>query len=392
MTSTHGSGTQTAMDRTGFVRRFSRTERTGHWLNASAFLGLLVTGLVLYVPALSDAVGRRPLVKAMHLYIAIGWGLALLVVVLAGDRRALRQTRRELERFDLDDVRWLAGWPAPQGRFNAGQKVHAVAQAAIAVLFAFSGVLLWLGERNTTLRLDGTIVLHDVLTYVATILVVGHLYLALISPHTRPALRGMIRGTVRESWARAQHPKWIGDVNSSGASTPVAGAWPRPGVRRFLIAAALLSVSIGAYASLRPSGSAPASARTVPFSPAASLPPAIARGTVLANHAQALDQAGHLAAALPLFAQATTLLPGIADIRILYGWALARSGRSGAALRELAHAVRLDPSLPAARLYLGDVLERTGHPAQARIQLRRAIALDPGGPTAAQAGQLLVAR
>lgn len=192
---------------------------------------------MLYVPALSDAVGRRPLVKAMHLCIAIGWGLALLVVVLAGDRRALRQTRRELERFDLDDVRWLGGWPAPQGRFNAGQKVHAVAQAAIAVLFAFSGVLLWLGERNTTLRLDGTIVLHDALTYVATILVVGHLYLALIAPHTRPALRGMIRGTVRESWARTQHPKWIGDVNSlaeHAGCRSLAEAWcaPLPDRRR----------------------------------------------------------------------------------------------------------------------------------------------------------------
>lgn len=277
------------------------------------------------------------------------------------------------------------------GRFNAGQKVHAVARAAIAVLFAFSGVLLWLGERNTTLRLDGTIVLHDALTYVATILVVGHLYLALIAPHTRPALRGMIRGTVRASWARAQHPKWLGDVNSSGASTPVGGAWPRPGVRRFLIAAVLLSVSIGAYAALRPSGSAPASAsaRTVPFAPAASLPPAIARGTVLANHAQALDQAGHLAAALPLFAQATRLLPGIADIRMLYGWALARSGRSAEALRELAHAVRLDPSLPAAHLYVGVVLGRTGRPAQARAELQHAVKLDPGGPTAASARQLL---
>ncbi len=149
------------MAETRLVRRFSRTERAGHWVNASAFFGLLGSGLVLYVPALLDAVGRRPLVKAIHLYIAIGWGLALLVVVLAGDRRALGETRRELECFDLDDVRWLTGWPAPQARFNAGQKIHAIAQAAIAVLFAFSGVLLWLGERDTTLRFAGTIVLHD---------------------------------------------------------------------------------------------------------------------------------------------------------------------------------------------------------------------------------------
>ncbi len=258
------------------------------------------------------------------------------------------------------------------------------------MLFAFSGALLWLGERNTTLRFAGTIVLHDALTYLAVILVAGHLYLGLIAPRTRPALRGMIRGTVRESWAREQHSKWIADPNPV-ATTPVAGAWPRPGCR-FVIAALVLTVSIGAYAAVRPSGSAPASPRAARFAPAASLPSAIARGTALADRALALDQGGHLAAALPLFAQATSLLPGIADIRTFHGWALARAGRSAEALRELQQAVRLDPSLPAARLYLGDVLERTGRPAQARIQLRRAIALDPGGPTAAQAGQLLAAR
>ncbi|MGI8414152.1 MAG: cytochrome b/b6 domain-containing protein [Solirubrobacteraceae bacterium] len=379
------------MAETRLVRRFSRTERAGHWVNASAFFGLLGSGLVLYLPALSDAVGRRPLVKAIHLYIAIGWALALLVVVLAGDRRALGETRRELERLDLDDVRWLTGWPAPQGRFNAGQKIHAIAQAAFAVLFAFSGALLWLGERNTTLRFAGTIVLHDGLTLLATTLVAGHLYFALIAPRTRPALRSMIRGTVRESWAREQHPKWLEDASSPGTRTTVAGGWPRPGVRRFLVVAVLLTMSIGAYAALRPSGSAPASARAAPFAPGASLPPAIARGTALADHALALDQAGHLAAALPLFAQATGVLPGIADIRTLYGWALARSGRSREALRELQQAVRLDSSLPAARLYLGVVLARRGLRARARTQLQRAVALDPAGPTAARARQLLAA-
>ena len=36
-----------------FVRRFSRTERTLHWVNAAGFLLLLATGLILYLPRLS---------------------------------------------------------------------------------------------------------------------------------------------------------------------------------------------------------------------------------------------------------------------------------------------------------------------------------------------------
>ena len=40
--------------------------------------------------------------------------------------------------------------------------------------------------------------LHDGLMYVSLILLVGHLYLALIHPATRHALRGMTLGTVDE--------------------------------------------------------------------------------------------------------------------------------------------------------------------------------------------------
>ncbi len=386
MTRTPGWATPTGMAETAYVRRFSRTERAVHWVNAPAFFWLLASGLVLYVPALSDAVGRRELVKAFHLYLAIGWVAALLVVYFMGDRRGLRETRREIERLDVDDVRWLGGWSAPQGRFNAGQKVHAIAQAAFALLFVISGALLWLGERNTTLRFSGTIVLHDWLTYAATILVAGHLYLSLLAPSTRPSLRGMLRGTVRASWAREHHPKWAG-----GAATAHQEVrWPRPGVRRFLVGVAVLVLAVGSYAAVRPqpAARATATATAIPFAPAP-VPPAIARGDALAQRAFALDQGGNPAAALPVYAQAVGVLPGVADIRAFYGWALARTGHSVSAGRQLRVAVRLAPSLPAARLYLGAVLKRAGQRAAARVQLKRAIALDPGGPTGAAARQML---
>jgi formate dehydrogenase subunit gamma len=357
---------------TAYVRRFSRTERAVHWVNAPAFFLLLASGLVLYVPALSDAVGRRGLIKAIHLYVAIGWVAALLVVCLAGDRRGLRETRRELERLDLDDARWLAGWSAPQGRFNAGQKLHAIVQAAFAVLFVVSGALLWLGERNTTLRFSGTIVLHDALMYIATILVAGHLYLALLSPSTRHSLRGMVRGSVRASWAREHHPKWAG-----GPSTRLEDRWPRPGVRRFLIGFAVAVASVSVYAAVRPHTAARATASA--FAPAP-VPPAIARGSALANRALALDQSGDAAGAVPLYAQAVQTLPGVAQIRTYYGWALARTGHSSPAVAQLREAVRLDPSLPDARLYLGALLQRGGQRRQARAQLTRAVPREPGGP------------
>jgi formate dehydrogenase subunit gamma len=191
-----------------YVRRFSRTERALHWIHASAFLVLLGSGLVLYLPALASAVGRRPLVKEVHLATALLWAVALVAVVAVGDRRGLRRTLRELDRFDEDDRRWLRGGRTPQGRFNAGQKLNAALSAAFALLFAVSGLLLWLGERDTRFRWDSTLVLHDMLTLLSLGLLCGHLYLAVIHPKTRHALRGMTLGSVREEWAREHHAKW----------------------------------------------------------------------------------------------------------------------------------------------------------------------------------------
>src|SRR4051812_336180 len=81
------------------VARFGTTERAVHWVHATSALGLLASGLVLYLPPLGVVVGNRPLVKAVHLAIAAVWLTALCALVVAGDRRRLGRTRRELERF-----------------------------------------------------------------------------------------------------------------------------------------------------------------------------------------------------------------------------------------------------------------------------------------------------
>jgi formate dehydrogenase subunit gamma len=192
-----------------YIRRFSRTERALHWIHASAFLVLLGSGLVLYVPSLSQLVARRPLVKDVHLYTAVTWGIAIVLVVALGDRPGLRRTLRDLDLFDEDDRLWLRRVPRPQGRFNAGQKLNAALTAAFALLFAVSGLLLWLGERDTRFRFASTVLVHDGLMYLSLGLLVGHLYLALIYPSTRHALRGMTLGSVRRDWATQHHRKWV---------------------------------------------------------------------------------------------------------------------------------------------------------------------------------------
>jgi formate dehydrogenase subunit gamma len=193
----------------GFVHRFSKTERAIHWVNAAGFFLLLATGLILYLPRLSAEVGRRPLIKDIHFWGGVSWVAALALVALLGDRRGLRRTAREVDLFAREDVNWLRRQePREPARFNAGQKLNAALNAAFLVLFVVSGLLLWLGEQDTRFRFASTVILHDGLMYVSLVLLLGHLYLALIHPTTRHALRGMVLGDVREDWAQKHHARW----------------------------------------------------------------------------------------------------------------------------------------------------------------------------------------
>ena len=211
----------------GYVQRFSRVERLLHWVNAAGFFFLLVTGLILYLPSLSMVVSRRQTIQGIHFWGGVGWLGALAGVVLLGGRRLLA-TARELDSFDGDDLRWLRGRGGPQGRFNAGQKINATLTAAFTILFGVSGLLLWFGEEDTRFRFASTVILHDGVMYVSLVLLVGHLYLALIHPATRHALRGMTLGDVRVEWVNEHHQKWEPEgVHIDRGTSPSAEAAPR---------------------------------------------------------------------------------------------------------------------------------------------------------------------
>jgi formate dehydrogenase subunit gamma len=188
-----------------YVPRFGRTERWLHWVHAGAFTLMLSTGAILYAPPLARAFADRPVIKAIHLAGAIGWVAALVVVIGLGDRRALGRTRAELERFDREDLLFLRRRPSRPGRFNGGQKAHAVGQAALLVCVYVSGALLWLGERDHAWRLPGTLALHDFCTLAGLVLLVGHVLKTAAAPGS---LDGMVHGSVTAEYAAEHHPRW----------------------------------------------------------------------------------------------------------------------------------------------------------------------------------------
>ena len=190
------------------VKRFTVSERAIHWLMALAFFSLLISGLV---------VGRRgtfhDVMYAWHLASAgvLVGGVALIVV--AGNRRALRVTAHELSSLEVEDREWLGAIPArllsgapepPAGRFNAGQKVNFALVCVLLGILYVTGVDTIVAGTHHNLIFGG----HKLATIALCGLVAGHLYMALVNRATRHALRGILTGEVDREWASKHYPHW----------------------------------------------------------------------------------------------------------------------------------------------------------------------------------------
>jgi formate dehydrogenase subunit gamma len=198
------------------VRRFAAGERLAHWLLASTFLTMLATGLILYLPALAQVAADRQLWKGIHVAAAVTFWVGLVVLAVADGGR-LRRTARQLDRFGDDDVRWLRwavrrrGAEPPSGRFNAGQKLNAAVVAGLLVVLTLSGTLMYLQETDAAFRGTSAILVHDLATWIAIPIVLGHIWLAAVHRSTRHSLRGITLGSVRREWARTHHAAWDPD-------------------------------------------------------------------------------------------------------------------------------------------------------------------------------------
>jgi formate dehydrogenase gamma subunit len=201
------------------LHRFDLVERAVHWVNAVLFGVLLATAAALYVAPISAAVGRREVVKTIHVYAGLALPLPLLLGTI-GRRwgRGLRADLGRLNRWIPDDRRWLGAklrrrplGDVRLGKFNPGQKINAAfTGGAIVVMLATGSIMRWYKPWPLRWRTGATFV-HD---WVATILVVaiaGHIYLALADSDS---LGAMQRGTISRAWARRHAPRWLEEAES----------------------------------------------------------------------------------------------------------------------------------------------------------------------------------
>jgi len=208
-------GATPASDR---IVRFNRTERAVHWVQATSFLVLLISGFVLALPVFESIIGHREILREIHLSGAFFLFFGPAIVALAGDRRSIAQDVAAADVFDRDDLRWLVPFPIlrffgirtpPQGRFNAGQKLNAIFVVWSTLAFTLTGLVMWQNRRFPLDVVDHANTIHTALAYVALVAFLGHLYLATGYPKTRHAFRAITQGWVRADWAREHHVKWV---------------------------------------------------------------------------------------------------------------------------------------------------------------------------------------
>ena len=193
----------------GSIVRFAPVERAVHWWTA-ALVGLCAaTSLALSVAPVATLVGRRALMREIHVISGLLIPVPLLIGVIGRWRRPLRQTLHELDRFDAVDRQWLRSFGrdpyATPGKFHPGQKLNAaIVGGGLVLLFATGIVLRWFEPFPLDVRRGATFV-HDWVAFLLAIDLIAHMGKAFAD---RDALRAMRTGRASRRWAARAHPRW----------------------------------------------------------------------------------------------------------------------------------------------------------------------------------------
>ena len=202
------------------ILRYRVGQRVVHALLASSFLFLLGTGIVLvWSPLAPWAAGGTS--RLIHRIAAVGFML-VPVIYLIVDFKGARELLVESFTYDRDDIAWFrhmfryflghAAEMPPQGRLNAGQKLHHAGVVIMSLVVVASGIVLWMAKGSLGANgLAAAAMVHDLSMLVLTVLLAGHLYFTFVYK----ALSSMVTGYVSEEDARLEHAKWVEEVIST---------------------------------------------------------------------------------------------------------------------------------------------------------------------------------
>ncbi|PZW42254.1 formate dehydrogenase gamma subunit [Humitalea rosea] len=196
------------------IQRFNWFERANHWMTASTFIILALSGLnitfgrYLLLPLFGPEIFAEAtqLGKIAHNYLSFPFALGIVVMFLLWIRDNIPNAL---------DVAWLRagggiighGHP-PADRFNAGQKMIFWITVLGGGLVAASGYLLIFPFFFTGMQgMQLALIVHGILAVLMIAAMLGHIYIGTIG--MEGAFDAMGTGQVDYNWARAHHSLWV---------------------------------------------------------------------------------------------------------------------------------------------------------------------------------------
>lgn len=201
------------------IQRFRPGQRYVHLLVAVTFVALFVSGLPLIFEPLAFLT-TGGLTRIAHRVAAVGF-MAVPVLYLIVDRQGAKELLVESFTYDRDDLNWLlhvgryalgnAADMPPQGRLNAGQKLHHAAVIVLSAGIVGSGLTLWIrsGELSESM-LAWTLLVHNVTMLALVLLLIGHIYFTVVYK----AINAMHTGYVSRTEAQLEHAKWVAELDA----------------------------------------------------------------------------------------------------------------------------------------------------------------------------------
>ncbi len=213
------------------ITRFSGFERAVHWMTATCFIVLALSGLNITFgkPVLLPVIGAEAFAswsqwaKYAHNYLSFPFTLGVVLMLLMWVAWNLPAA---------GDGAWIksgggivGGTHPPAGRFNAGQKliywIVVLGGGAVAV----TGYLLMFPFYTTGIAgMQLAQAIHGIAALLFVAVMLAHIYIGTIG--MEGAFEAMGTGEVDLNWARQHHSRWVEQELGAGrgAASPSRGA------------------------------------------------------------------------------------------------------------------------------------------------------------------------
>jgi formate dehydrogenase subunit gamma len=217
------------------VLRFDALERLTHWVTATAFIVLAITGLNfvfgkrLLMPLIGADAFSTWSQWAKYAHDFFSWAFMLGIVIML----VIWVWENLPDRYDAHWLKVGGGFfdksnrtHPPAARFNAGQKLIFWAVVLGGAALSVSGIYMlfpfWFTDVNG-MQLAQTV--HAVVGVLMVAVILGHIYIGTLG--MEGAYEAMGSGTVDLSWAREHHSAWA-EKQKVEAGSPPAGSVATP--------------------------------------------------------------------------------------------------------------------------------------------------------------------